>query len=69
MVKKSFLVFGITNALEGSENGFIRCAKELPTLQVPYIDDSNDGPFQDELEESVLVVNYYACITRQLVPI
>lgn len=52
MVKKSFLVCGITNALDGSENDFIRCAKELPTLQVPYIDESNDDPFQDELEES-----------------
>ena len=35
MVKKSFLVCGITNALIGSENGFIHCVKELPDLQVP----------------------------------
>ncbi len=44
MVKKSFLVCGITNDLDGSENSFINCAKELPTLQV---DESNDDPFQE----------------------
>ncbi len=47
MVKKSFLICGITNDLDGSENSFINCAKELPTLQVPYIDESNDDPFQE----------------------
>ena len=52
MVKKSFLVCGIINALDDSENGFICCAKELPNLQVLYIHESNVDPFQDELEES-----------------
>ena len=33
IVQKSFLVCGITNALDGSQNHFIRCAKELPELQ------------------------------------
>ena len=36
MVKTSFLVCSITNALDGSENGFIHCAKELSNLQVVY---------------------------------
>ena len=52
MAKKSFLVCGITNALNGSENGFISCAKELLTLRVSYIDESNDDPFQNELDNS-----------------
>ena len=54
MVKKLFLMRGIANALDGSENGFISCVKELPNLQVSYmyIDESNDDPFQDEVEES-----------------
>ena len=48
MMKKSFLVCGITNALDGSENQLIRCSKELPDLQLPYNDaESDDDPFQD----------------------
>ena len=39
MVKKSFLVNGIT------ENNLIHCAKELPDIQLPYSDESDD-PFQ-----------------------
>ena len=50
MVKKSFLVCGITNALDGSENQYIRCAKELPDLDFPYVDDSDD-PFKSCGEE------------------
>ena len=54
MVKKSFLVCGITNTLDGSEKGFIHCVKELTNLQthVLYIDQSNNDPFQVKLEES-----------------
>ncbi len=55
IVKKSFLVCGITNALDGSENTFIRCAKELPGIQLPYLDELEDDPFEevdlDELED------------------
>ena len=47
MVKKSFLVCGINNALNGSENHLIRCSDELPDLQLPYVDESDD-PFCDE---------------------
>lgn len=36
MVKTSFLVCGITNSLDGSENYFVQCAKELEELQLPY---------------------------------
>ena len=44
-VKKAFLVCGMTNSLDGSENGLIRCAKELPTLQLPYVNESSDDLF------------------------
>ena len=52
MIKKSFLVCGLTNALDGSQNDLIRCAKELPDLQLPYVDESEDDPFNhsDESE-------------------
>ena len=45
IVQKSFLVCGITNALDESQNHFIRCAKELPELQLPYTQEDNDDPF------------------------
>ena len=54
MVDKSFLVCGITNALDGSENRFIHCTKELPSIQLPYVNESED-PFQscdDDYESS-----------------
>ena len=50
IVKKSFLVCGLSNALDGSENALIHCAKELPTMQLPYVDESDDDPFRDEGE-------------------
>ena len=46
VVKKSFLVCGITNSLDGSENHLIRCAKELSGIELPYTDGSDD-PFAD----------------------
>ncbi len=49
-VKKSFLVCGITNSLNGSENHFIRCAKELPTMQLPYVDESADDLFKSDCD-------------------
>lgn len=47
IVKKSFLVCGLSNALDGSENTRIHCAKELPNMQLPYVDKSDDDPFRD----------------------
>jgi hypothetical protein len=35
-VQKSFKVCGISNLLDGSENGIIRCVKELPNFDIPY---------------------------------
>ena len=36
LVQKSFLVCGISNALDGSENDLVCCAKELDQLKVAY---------------------------------
>ncbi len=52
IVKKSFLVCGITNALDGSENSMIHCAKELPNIQLPYVDESIDDIFQSGASDS-----------------
>ena len=46
MVKKSFLVCGIINSLDDLENQFVRYAKELPTMQLPYVDESTDDLFR-----------------------
>ena len=53
VIKKSFKVCGITNALDRSENDIIHCARELPDIQIPYGDtDINpDNPFQSSSEE------------------
>ena len=48
IVKKSFLVCGLSDALDGSENTLIRFARELPTMQLPYVNESDDNPFRDE---------------------
>ena len=53
VIKKSFLVCGISNALDGTQNNLIRCSKELPDMRVAYgvtVDDggaseSGDDPF------------------------
>ena len=45
MVKKAFLMCGITNALNGSKNELICCTKELPDLWLPYVDESTDNVF------------------------
>ena len=36
MVQKSFLVSGISNSLDGSQNNMIRCAEELSEISIPY---------------------------------
>ena len=56
LIRKSFLVCGISNALDGSQNHFIRCAKELEQLKVAYglEEDANesesDNPFDSGSE-------------------
>ena len=35
-VRQSFKVCGISNLLDGSENGIIHCVKELPNFDIPY---------------------------------
>ena len=54
MIKKSFLVCGISNAFDGSQNHIIRCAKELPTMSVAYSSDmrSTDTSDKDPFESS-----------------
>lgn len=54
VVKKSFLVCGISNALDGTQNNLIRCSKELPDMHIAYgvtIDDDgaseSDDPFNN----------------------
>ncbi|XP_011403093.1 PREDICTED: uncharacterized protein LOC105312277 [Amphimedon queenslandica] len=50
VVKKS-LFCGITNDLLGSKNHFIRCAKELAELQLPYFQEDDDNPFLDNTSD------------------
>ena len=50
-MRKSFLVCGIANALDGSQNHLIHCAKELPEMTVAYgleetADSESDDPFE-----------------------
>ena len=54
LVQKSFLVCGISNAMDGSENHFVRCAKELDQLKVAYglEEDATDGSQDDDPFES-----------------
>ena len=58
MVAKSFLVCGISNALDGSQN-MIHCAKELPDMMIAYGLEKNaaadggsesDDPFSSDEE-------------------
>ena len=56
MIKKAFLICGLSNKVDGSENHFIRCAKEL-TVALPYgeseSEESDSGdPFADSDDES-----------------
>ena len=59
MVAKSFLVCGISIALDGSQNNMIRCAKELPDMMIAYGLEKNaaadggsesDDPFSSDEE-------------------
>ena len=55
MVKKSFLVCGISNSLDGSEIQLIRVPAELPMLTVPYgaeeAEDESESDLFVTLEE------------------
>ena len=52
LIRKSFLVCGISNALDGSQNHFIRCAKELEQLKVAYglEEDANESESDDPFD-------------------
>ena len=63
IIHKSFLVCGISNALDGSQNNLIRCAKELSEMTIAYGDEESaysesesDDPFgsgsDSEIESS-----------------
>ena len=53
MIRKSFLVCGISNSLDGSENHLIRMPEQLPRFVIPYgeVDEDTD-PFQSSDSES-----------------
>jgi hypothetical protein len=55
-IVKAFKVCGISNALDGSENHFINCTKELVDITIPYgVDldaEDSDDPFQSEDDSS-----------------
>ena len=48
MVKKSFLICGTTNALDSSENQFIRCATKLASMQLPHVDKCTNDLFMSD---------------------
>ena len=57
VIQKSFLVCGISNALDGSQNSLIHCAKELPEMAIAYgqqetVDSQSesDDPFESETD-------------------
>ena len=53
-VAKSFKVCGLSNALDGTENGIIQCAKKLPHFKIPYgvsSEQSDEDIFADTDEE------------------
>ena len=55
MIPKAFLVCGISNQIDGSENHIIRIPKELPNFTIPYgtsQDKESDNPFETTDRES-----------------
>ena len=47
MIRKSFLVCGVSTNLNGSENHLVRIPAELLTFEIPYDPDEDDSdPFQ-----------------------
>jgi hypothetical protein len=51
MIRKAFLVCGLSNKVDGSENHYIRCAKEL-SVSVPYDDSEESESEGDPFAES-----------------
>lgn len=51
LVCKSFKVCGISNAIDGTENHFIHCAKELDQLKVAYRLENEEEEDADESAE------------------
>ena len=50
-VVKSFLVCGISNALDGTQTNLIRCSKELPDMRIAYgvtVDDDDGASESDD---------------------
>jgi hypothetical protein len=54
MIRKSFLVCGISNSLDGSKNDYIRVQEYLPQFVIPYGESagSKSDPFQSTDAES-----------------
>ena len=50
LIQKSFLVCGISNALDGSENNLVHCAKEVDQLKVAYRLTEDEDASDDDLE-------------------
>ena len=52
MITKFFLVCGISNALDGSQNSMICCAKELPDMMIAYgLEKSTDADSGSESDD------------------
>ena len=54
MISKAFMVCGISNQIDGSENHLIRIPEELPNFTIPYgtnQDEESDDPFHTTDEE------------------
>ena len=51
LICKSFKVCGISNAIDGTENHFIHCAKELDQLKVAYELENEEEEIADESED------------------
>ena len=55
MISKAFLVSGISNQINGSENHIIRIREELLNFTIPYgasQDEESDDPFETTHGES-----------------
>ena len=48
MMKKSFLVCGIANNLDGSENGLVRVPAELQSFEIPYSTSSTSDETESD---------------------
>ena len=52
IVSKFFLMCGISNAVDGSQNNMFRCAKKLPDMMIAYgLDKSADADSGSKSED------------------